>query len=53
MDKKAGINVSKNGWDSESIEYPFVFNYKKKKMMLYNGNNFGKTGFGYAVYENK
>lgn len=51
MDEKAGIATSKSGWDSNSIEYPFVFNYKNCKLMLYNGNNFGKTGFGYAVFK--
>lgn len=49
MDQKAGITVSKSGWDSNTIEYPFVFNYKDSKLMLYNGNNYGMTGFGYAV----
>ena len=49
MDKLAGISVSSSGWDSVSIEYPFVFTEKGKKFMLYNGNNYGMTGFGYAV----
>lgn len=48
-DEKVGIDVSKNGWDSEMIEYPFVFDHKKERYMIYNGNTFGKTGFGYAV----
>lgn len=51
-DDLAGINTSITGWDSESIEYPFVFKNNKQKIMLYNGNNFGKTGFGYAVSSN-
>jgi uncharacterized protein with PIN domain len=29
--------------------YPFVFAHEGVKYMLYNGNEFGKTGFGYAV----
>jgi len=49
MDDKVGIDVSSSGWDSEMIEYPFVFNHKNKKYMLYAGNSFGKTGFGLAV----
>lgn len=48
-DKLAGITVSKSGWDSVSIEYPCVFLNKGQKFMLYNGNNYGMTGFGYAV----
>jgi hypothetical protein len=31
------------------VEYPYVFNHKGKKYMLYNGNSYGKNGFGYAV----
>jgi hypothetical protein len=44
-----GISVSGNGWDSEMIEYPFVFYHAGVRYMLYNGNGYGKTGFGLAV----
>lgn len=46
-----GIDVSENGWDSEMICYPFVFVHKGQHYMLYNGNGYGKTGFGLAVLE--
>lgn len=49
--KAVGLDVSANGWDSEMIEYPFVFDHKGKRYMLYNGNGYGKTGFGLAVLE--
>jgi len=49
--KIPGINVSDVGWDSEMIEYPFVFDHKGQRYMLYNGNGYGKTGFGLAVME--
>lgn len=49
--QKSGINVSENGWDSDMICYPFVFDHKGKRYMLYNGNDYGKTGFGLAVLE--
>lgn len=45
----AGIDVSEEGWDSEMIEYPFVFDHDGERYMLYNGNGYGKTGFGLAV----
>lgn len=45
----SGINVSESGWDSEMIEYPFVFQHKSKTYMLYCGNGYGRTGFGLAV----
>lgn len=47
----AGITVSNNGWDSEMIEYPFVFDHDGKRYMMYNGNGYGKTGFGLAVMQ--
>ncbi|MDR2979390.1 MAG: hypothetical protein LBV02_02955 [Bacteroidales bacterium] len=50
-DADAGIDVSTSGWDSEMIEYPFVFDHKGRRYMLYNGNEYGRTGFGLAVWE--
>jgi hypothetical protein len=47
-----GLTISETGWDSLMVEYPHVFYLKGKKIMLYNGNGFGGSGFGYAVYEN-
>lgn len=38
-------------WDSEMVCYPFVFDYDGNRYMLYNGNGYGKTGFGIAVLE--
>ncbi len=35
------------------IEYPFVFDHKCNRYMLYNGNSYGKTGFGLAVLEKR
>lgn len=50
-DEESGINVSSEGWDSDMIEYASIFKYQDKKYMFYNGNGFGKSGFGYAVLE--
>lgn len=44
-----GLEVSDEGWDSEAIAYPYVLNFKGIKFMFYNGNGFGKSGFGYAI----
>jgi hypothetical protein len=46
----AGIGLSVDGWDSEMLEYPFVFEHKGLRYMLYNGNDYGKTGFGLAAF---
>lgn len=45
----AGIDVSNDGWDSEMIEYPFVLDHAGERYMFYNGNGYGRTGFGIAV----
>jgi hypothetical protein len=47
----AGIDPSESGWDSEMIEYPFVFDHKGQRFMLYNGNGHGQTGFGLAALD--
>lgn len=51
-DENAGIDVSESGWDSNSIEHSYVFKHKSKTYMLYTGNDYGKSGFGYAILEN-
>jgi hypothetical protein len=51
-DEQAGIDVSLNGWDSEMLCYPHVFHCDGKVYMLYNGNEFGRFGFGLAVLGN-
>lgn len=50
-DNMAGIDVSAEGWDSEMISYPCIVDYNGKRYMLYNGNGYGRTGFGVAVLE--
>ncbi len=51
LDSKVEIDISDSGWDSEAIAYPYVIKVNDKLLMFYNGNGFGKTGFGYAEYE--
>jgi hypothetical protein len=50
-DAAAGIDVSTSGWDSEMLCYPHVFWCDGQAYMLYNGNAFGRGGFGVAVLE--
>ena len=47
-DNEVGIDVSSEGWDSEMIEYSFVFDHMGSRYMIYNGNSFGLTGIGLA-----
>lgn len=46
--EEVGICVSETGWDREMICYPFVFNFKNDRYMLFNGNGNGQTGIGLA-----
>lgn len=50
-DSEIGLTASDSGWDSLEIEYPYVFKYENNIFMLYNGNGYGKSGFGLAVLE--
>lgn len=47
-DSQAGIDLSDGGWDSEMICYPNIFECHNSVYLLYNGNNFGRDGFGIA-----
>jgi hypothetical protein len=47
-DSKSGIHISDQSWDSEMMCYPNVFQCNNDIYMLYNGNEFGKYGFGLA-----
>jgi len=35
-------------WDNEMQAYPFLISNGEKLFLFYNGNEFGKNGFGYA-----
>ena len=48
-DHDVGIDLSTTGWDSEMICYPYVLQHKGQTYMLYCGNGYGRTGFGYAM----
>lgn len=47
-DDELGLDVSPEGWDSESVEYAAVVEAGGRTWMFYNGNDFGGTGFGVA-----
>jgi len=50
-DDKSGLDISETGWDSEMQCYPHIFHCNNKVYLLYNGNEFGRYGFGLAVLE--
>jgi hypothetical protein len=47
-DSKVGIDVSVEGWDSEMLAYPHVFELDGAIYILYLGNQVGRFGFGAA-----
>lgn len=48
QDEKAGISPSAAGWDSQMLAYPCVHRCGNSIYLFYNGNGFGRSGFGYA-----
>jgi sucrose-6-phosphate hydrolase SacC (GH32 family) len=50
-DDCAGIELSETGWDSQMMAYPCVVSSPAGVLMFYNGNYFGRDGFGYAVWQ--
>jgi hypothetical protein len=38
-------------WERDCRTYPAVFDHSGRRWMLYNGNGYGRTGFGLAVLE--
>ena len=47
-DERGGLHLSESGWDSEMMCYPHVFVWRGQMWLLYNGNQFGRYGFGIA-----
>lgn len=49
-DSQAGIDADSDEC-SEMICYPCVFDFKGNRYMLFNGNSFGRDGFGVALLD--
>jgi hypothetical protein len=50
-DDELGLDVSPSGWDSQAIMYSAVIEAGGRTYAFYNGNDFGREGFGVAVLE--
>lgn len=50
-DESLSLDVTPGEWDSDMLCYPHVFECDGQVYMLYNGNEFGRYGFGLAVLE--
>ena len=48
-DERCVLDVSSGqGWDAEMVAYPVVADVAGERVMLYNGNGYGRTGIGLA-----
>ena len=50
-DQNPFLDVTPGDWDSDMLCYPHVFECSGKVYLLYNGNEFGRYGFGLAELE--
>ncbi|CAN7608541.1 hypothetical protein [Devosia sp. LjRoot3] len=50
-DDNPGLEGTAGEWDSDMQCYPHAFSHEGRYYLLYNGNEFGKFGFGLAVLE--
>ena len=51
-DENAGIGITEGEWDDKMMAYPAITKINGEIVMFYNGNEFGKKGFGYATLKN-
>jgi hypothetical protein len=47
-DMQSGIETTDGAWDSDMMCYPHLFDCEGKTYLAYNGNEFGRRGFGLA-----
>ena len=50
-DSEVNLTVSETGWDSDMLSAPEVVITEDNVFMFYCGNDYGSTGFGYAIIE--
>jgi predicted GH43/DUF377 family glycosyl hydrolase len=50
-DSNSGVEISDSEWDSKMQCYPHIFKMNENYYLLYNGNDFGRFGFGVAKME--
>lgn len=52
-DAQLGLDVTEGDWDSDMMCYPCIFEMDGQAYLLYNGNEFGRYGFGLARLETR
>ena len=48
IERQINLKLSDSGWDSQMMAYPSFIRTENKAFLFYNGNDYGKEGFGYA-----
>lgn len=48
-----GLTAGSEDWESQMVEYPCVFDWNGRRYVLYNGNQYGRSGVGLAVLEGR
>ena len=51
LDRLGELGPNDSDWDMEMAAYPAAYVRRGRRFLLYNGNGFGRSGFGYAVSE--
>jgi hypothetical protein len=46
-----GLTAGSDEWESQMVEYPCVFDWNGRRFMLYNGNDYGRSGLGLAILD--
>jgi hypothetical protein len=47
----AGLHTGRDEWEDGMVAYPWIFDGEGTRYMLYNGNDYGRTGVGLAAWE--
>jgi predicted GH43/DUF377 family glycosyl hydrolase len=50
-DDEVGLAATPGSWDASMMRYGVVHRFGDRTVMLYNGDNFGEAGFGYATLQ--
>jgi predicted GH43/DUF377 family glycosyl hydrolase len=50
-DSLLNLPLTGEGWDGEMMCYPHLFDLGGQTALLYNGNHFGRDGFGLAILQ--
>lgn len=51
LDAVMGLGPSGQSWESEMTCYPALFWHRDRLWLAYNGNGYGQTGVGFAVWD--